>query len=75
MILYKKGGKLKMLPISKEEYAEAAAKFGPFETAWQCSLGKEEKGYFFYTHRGRSKAHPQISEMTEKEFKFINSTS
>jgi hypothetical protein len=39
-----------------------------------CSLGKDDKGYFVYTHRARSKSYPTKDKIPIKDLKFIDST-
>lgn len=38
------------------------------------SCGKDDKGYFIYTHRARSKSYNSLSDITMKDIKFIDST-
>lgn len=40
-----------------------------------CSLGKDDKGYFVYTHRARSKSRPTVADIPKKDVEFIGSTS
>lgn len=39
-----------------------------------CGLGADENGFFVFTHRARSKSHPSIDKITQKEINFIKST-
>jgi len=39
-----------------------------------CSVGKDDKGYFAYTHRARSKSVASKDKITVKDLKFIEST-
>lgn len=38
------------------------------------SLGKDNKGYFCYTHRARSKSHSEPEKISQKEVTFIETT-
>jgi hypothetical protein len=40
-----------------------------------CSLGKDEKGFFVYTHRARCKSYPRPEDIPDDKVKFISSTS
>ncbi len=40
----------------------------------ECSLGKDDNGYFAYTHRARSSSYPTPQEIPESKIKFIEST-
>jgi hypothetical protein len=40
----------------------------------EVSLGKDENGYFVYTHRCRSKSYPSPEKIPNKDIKFIAST-
>lgn len=39
-----------------------------------CSFGADEKGFFVYTQRCRSKSHVNPLQITKKEIDFIEST-
>lgn len=40
----------------------------------ECSIGKDEDGYFAYTHRARTKSYPKQDDIPKTRIKFINST-
>lgn len=68
-----KYGKKKMYrSLLPEERTEAKKKFG---SHWACSIMHDRDGYFCTTHRCRSKSHPTIDGITQKEFDFVSSTS
>jgi hypothetical protein len=39
-----------------------------------CSIGKDDNGYFAYTHRARSKSYPSKADIPASVLKFIEST-
>lgn len=39
-----------------------------------CSVGKDNKGYFVYTHRARSKSYESVNKIPVKDLNFIDST-
>ena len=41
----------------------------------ECTFAKDDKGYYFFTHRARSKSYPSISKIPKEEVDFISSTS
>jgi len=41
---------------------------------FQCSIGKDEKGYFAYTHRARSKSYPSKDKIPVSVLNSISST-
>lgn len=65
MILYKKGGKIKVIQrgIAHPEHLKDI----------DCSIGEDTNGYFLYTHRGRSKSKKDFN-FTQKEIKWVEST-
>lgn len=58
--------------ITSKERAEIKEKFG---TSNACSFGKDDKGYYCFTHRCRSKSYPTISDIPQKDVDFVRSTS
>lgn len=54
-----------------EQVSKTATKNG---VKYQCSIGKDDKGYFAYTHRARSKSYESKKDISEKDLKFIHST-
>lgn len=59
-------------PLEKGDLARIKKKFG---NSSSCSWAKDEKGYFCYTHRCRSKSHPTIEGFPQKDVDFVRSTS
>lgn len=57
--------------ISTSERAEIKKKFG--ETA--CSFAKDNKGYYCFTHRCRSKSYKSIDDIPQKSVDFVSSTA
>tara|TARA_R110000824_G_scaffold148242_3_gene317879 strand:+ start:61324 stop:61728 length:405 start_codon:yes stop_codon:yes gene_type:complete len=57
--------------LTKDELAEAKKKFGD---DWECSIKKDEDGYYCMTHRARSKSYPSIDKIPKSSFEFIGST-
>jgi len=45
------------------------------ELADQCSIGKDDKGYFAYTHRARTDSYQDQDDIPKTKIEFINSTS
>ena len=39
-----------------------------------CSIGKDDKGVYIYTHRCRSKSYPSLDKIPSKVIKWIEST-
>lgn len=39
-----------------------------------CSFGADKDGFFFYTHRGRSKSHLNPLKITKTEIDWVEST-
>ena len=58
--------------LTSDEYAQIEKKFGKDRG---CSIGKDDKGYYCYTHRARSKSVETINKITKKDYDFICSTS
>ena len=40
----------------------------------ECSLGKDKKGYFVYTHRARSDSYKTPHDIPKSKIEFIGST-
>jgi hypothetical protein len=40
----------------------------------ECSLGKDEDGYFVYTHRARSNSYDTPQQIPKSKIEFIEST-
>lgn len=63
---------------------DGVAKKNKFETVskatlrdghkYDCSVGKDAKGYFVYTHRARSKSYESPAKIPKKDIEFIDST-
>lgn len=60
----KKGSKI-------EQVSKTATKAG---VKYGCSIGKDDKGFFAYTHRARSKSYASKDKIPVKDLKFIEST-
>jgi hypothetical protein len=58
--------KLKIEQVSKT-ITRSGKKYG-------CSVGKDDKGYFVYTHRCRSKSYSTKADIPLKDIKFVDST-
>ena len=56
---------------SFEKVSTTATKNG---VKYGCSVGKDDKGYFAYTHRARSKSYESKDKIPVKDLKFIDST-
>ncbi|MBW2998757.1 hypothetical protein KY321_04415 [Candidatus Woesearchaeota archaeon] len=39
-----------------------------------CGIGIDKNGWFVHTHRARSKSYPELSDIPEKDVRFIKST-
>lgn len=59
--------------LTMEERAEAEKRFGPVEE-WECSIKKDDDGYYCCTHRARSDSYKSISKIPKSKFDFIGST-
>jgi hypothetical protein len=59
--------KKKFEPVSKTATKDGV-KYG-------CSIGKDDDGYFAYTHRCRSKSYSNKDKIPKNVLKFIDSTS
>ena len=59
------------IPLTQEEYDEFNELFGEQE----CSLGKDKKGYYVYTHRAATKSYKSISKIPSKKVRWVSSTS
>jgi hypothetical protein len=68
----KKKAKKSHVPLTSEELEQAKQRFGD-ETS--CSFAKDDKGYFAYTHRCRSKSYPTIDKLPLDKVRFVRSTS
>lgn len=40
----------------------------------KCSMGRDDDGFYVYTHRARSKSYPRPSAIPRDRIKFIGST-
>lgn len=58
--------------LTTDEYEQIKKRFGADR---ECSIGKDDKGYYCYTHRARSDSYETIDKIPMKDFKFISSTS
>jgi hypothetical protein len=54
-----------------QQVSKTATKNG---ITYGCSIGRDDKGYFAYTHRARSKSYPSKEKIPVKDLKFIDST-
>lgn len=59
-------------PLTTEEYDQVHKRFGEHLA---CSFAKDNKGYYCYTHRCRSKSYESIDDIPMDKFKFVCSTS
>lgn len=59
--------------LTSAEKSEAEKRFGPRDT-WECSIKKDDDGYYCCTHRARSDSYPSISKIPRSKFDFIGST-
>ena len=59
------------VPLTTKERREANERFPDME----CSIARDDKGYYAYTHRCRSKSYPSIAEIPKKTVEFVGSTS
>jgi hypothetical protein len=76
MSLSEKFDHKKRLYLTPKEKSEVAKAVGT-SSIDGCSVAKEksDSGYYFYTHRARSKAFERTSDVTKKAYDFICSTS
>lgn len=58
--------------ITSSERAECMKRFGYSK---KCSFAKDDKGYYAYTHRCRSKSYPTIADIPHKDVEFVRSTA
>ncbi len=68
------GGKAPISEADRAEFRkrEAASSPGPGNG---CSLGRDENGYYCYTHRARSKSYPRPAQIPIGRIRFIGSTA
>ncbi len=57
--------------LTSSEREEANKRFG---SNLECSIAKDDDGYYCYTHRARSKSYDSISDIPDTEVKHIEST-
>jgi hypothetical protein len=61
----------------KKEYLDASERLlvkERFGEDLECSFARDEKGYYCYTHRARSKSYDAIGDIPKSTVKFIGST-
>jgi 2'-5' RNA ligase len=58
--------------LTPEERKQVKKRFGD---NLECSIFKDDDGYYCYTHRARSKSYPSIEKIPQSRFDFISSTS
>ena len=58
--------------LNSAERKEVIEKFGHSK---KCSFGKDNKGYYCFTHRCRSKSYPTIKDIPMKDVNFVRSTA
>lgn len=57
--------------LTPQERTEVKKRFGNI----QCTIAKDDKGYFAFTHRARSKSYPSLAQLPKKTVQFISSTA
>ena len=63
-----------LLNENKLTQAKGISKKGYKKDFKGCSLGKDKKGYFVYTHRARSRSYESPENISDKDINFIDST-
>lgn len=58
--------------LNPDERKQVEERFG---NSTECSFGKDEKGYYCFTHRCRSKSYPSINDIPKDKYDFVCSTS
>ena len=62
------------IPLTSEEKEEVRRRFGSDKNCFECSYGRDDDGYFCYTHRSRSKSYPSIAKLPKDKVKSVGST-
>ncbi|OPX93992.1 MAG: hypothetical protein A4E53_00155 [Pelotomaculum sp. PtaB.Bin104] len=57
-----------------KKFAEVSRTITKNGKKFGCSCGKDDNGYFVYTHRARSKSYESLQKIPIKVLKFIDST-
>lgn len=57
--------------VTSDDRAELRRHYG---ARLECSMGRDDDGFYVYTHRARSKSYPSPSAIPRDRIKFIGST-